>query len=125
MNLHEANHVEPGVPDAHDPEQFAVDEALVAFVTARMHEAGQDGPVTDGVLTLLAAYDELHPVTAPWRRHDWQIGVIDGLGQALRHIATGWDQHPDYRYDFAPDELATRASAWTDQPQPEPAVAGW
>uniref|UniRef100_UPI003F49132B hypothetical protein n=1 Tax=Streptomyces sp. CA-136453 TaxID=3240050 RepID=UPI003F49132B len=87
---------------------------LIAFVSDRLQTLGPDYGAAEnlaaGAADLLAAYAEIFP-RLDNLPPDWATGVADGLGQALRYLASAWHHHPDYRPYFAPQAPAT-AETW-------------
>ncbi|MFF0754366.1 hypothetical protein [Streptomyces sp. NPDC004267] len=87
-----------------------VDHRLTQFVSARVQELGPDYGATHnlaaGTMALLVTYAEILPYLTD-KAPDYAVGVADGLGQALRYIASGWHQHPDYETAFAVQAPAT------------------
>lgn len=89
-------------------------EELIAFVSNRLERLGPDyGPAENlaaGVSDLMATYAEILPRLDD-EEPSYAVGVADGLGQALRYIASAWHHHPDYKPYFAPQAPAT-VSEW-------------
>ncbi|MGI5337707.1 hypothetical protein ACQEVS_10060 [Streptomyces sp. CA-181903] len=97
------------------PAESVQAEELIAFVSARIEALGSDPGAAEnlaaGTSDLLEAYNEILPRLAGLGP-DYATGVVDGLGNALRYLATAWHHHPDYRLYFAPQTPATPA-AWS------------
>ncbi|MER6230975.1 hypothetical protein ACFUC2_04760 [[Kitasatospora] papulosa] len=92
-----------------------VEERLIQFVSARIQELGPDfGPVRSlaaGTMALLVSYAEILPHLKD-QGPAYETGVADGLGQALRYVAGGWQDHPNFETEFAVQTPA-KAEDWT------------
>jgi len=95
--------------------QRTVEERLIQFVSARIQELGPDfgsaRSLAAGTMALLVSYAEILPNLKD-QGPEYGTGVADGLGQALRYVAGGWQDHPDFETEFAVQTPA-KAEDWT------------
>ena len=84
------------------------DTDLAGFVRARLDEGkglGSEG--LRAARAILAAYAEVAYMDIADPEPEYAYGRAEGLGEAVRHIAAIWSDHPHYQASWALPKEAT------------------